>query len=112
MAQIFTGSSLTGMAIDPRGNYLPAPTAPKNDSSIHPGDTNEDGFHAGLPTGDHPAHQQPPGCRCVDTFGNIYIVDTAHSRIVKITSAGLASVFSISGVDEPPLHAELVSSLA
>ncbi len=37
----------------------------------------------------------------MDNLGNIYIADTAHSRIVRITSAGVASAFSISGLTSP-----------
>jgi hypothetical protein len=34
-------------------------------------------------------------------MGNIYVVDTANSRIVRITNAGLVSAFSISGLTSP-----------
>lgn len=39
-----------------------------------------------------------PGAVIVDAAGNVYIADTAHNQIVKVTPAGNASVLTITGL--------------
>ncbi|HKT89840.1 MAG TPA: hypothetical protein VJQ59_15455, partial [Candidatus Sulfotelmatobacter sp.] len=34
----------------------------------------------------------------VDSLGNVYIADTAHNQIVKVTPAGTASALTITGL--------------
>ena len=35
-------------------------------------------------------------------MGNVYVVDSANNRIVRLTTAGVASALSISGMPAPP----------
>jgi NHL repeat len=94
----FTGSTLTGLTVDPQGNiYLAART--QNNSSIVK--VTPSGAASVLPTlGLTPVINNPQGV-AADAMGNIYVVDSANSRIVKITNAGLVSAFSISGLTSP-----------
>ncbi len=36
-----------------------------------------------------------------DAFGNIYVVDTAHNRIVRVTTSGAAAVLPVTGLPTP-----------
>src|ERR1700678_4534909 len=95
----FTGSTLTGQAIDQQGNiYLAART--QNNSSIVKIAINGVASEVSIPGNITPPVNDPQGV-AVDAMGNLYIVDTANSRIVEITSAGVASVLSISGLTDP-----------
>lgn len=47
-----------------------------------------------------PAISNPQGVG-VDAMGNVYVVDTSHNRIIQITTAGVASVLSPSGLPAP-----------
>jgi sugar lactone lactonase YvrE len=101
----FTGSTLTGLTVDPQGNiYLAART--QNNSSIVK--VTPSGAASVLSTpGLTPAINNPQGV-AVDAMGNIYVVDTANSRIVKITNGGLVSAFSISGLTSPSTLSSLL----
>jgi sugar lactone lactonase YvrE len=102
----FTGNTLTGLTIDPRGNIFAAARTQNNSSIIEitrAGVASE----VSIPGNITPAISNPQGV-AVDAFGNLYIVDTANSRIVKITNAGVASVLGISGLTSPPTLSSLV----
>jgi sugar lactone lactonase YvrE len=95
----FTGSTLTGQAIDQQGNiYLAART--QNNSSIVKIAIDGVASEVSIPGNITPPVNDPQGV-AVDAMGNLYIVDTTNSRIVEITSAGVASVLSISGLTNP-----------
>jgi sugar lactone lactonase YvrE len=53
-----------------------------------------------IPSNITPAISNPQGVG-VDGMGNLYVVDTGHIRIVKITTAGVASVLNVSGLPNP-----------
>jgi sugar lactone lactonase YvrE len=103
----FTGSTLTGLAIDPRGNIYAAART-DNDSSIIKVTASGVVSALAIPNNITPALNNPQGV-AADAMGNIYIADTivttipntdtttTNSRIVKITTAGVASVLSLSG---------------
>jgi DNA-binding beta-propeller fold protein YncE len=102
----FTGSTVTGMTIDSQGNiYVAART--QNSSSIIKVTAAGVGSEVAIPNNITPAISNPQGV-AVDAFGNLYIVDTANTRIVKITNAGVASVLSISGLTSPATLSTLV----
>jgi sugar lactone lactonase YvrE len=103
----FTESTLTGMTIDSRGTVYAAARTQNNSSIIKV--TASGGVSAlAIPNNITPAINNPQGVTA-DGMGNIYIVDsvvtqipntdttTTNSRIVKITTAGVASVLSLSG---------------
>ncbi len=95
----FTGSTVTGMTIDPQGSiYVAART--QNSSAIIKVTAAGVASAVAIPGNITPVIGNPQGV-AVDAFGNLYIVDTFNSRIVKITSAGVASVVSISGLTSP-----------
>jgi hypothetical protein len=88
----FTGSTLTGLTVDPQGDIYFAARTQNNSSIIK---VTPSGVASALPTpGLTPALSNPQGV-AADAMGNIYVVDSANSRIVKITNAGLVSAFSI-----------------
>ena len=95
----FTGSTLTGLTIDPQGNIYAAARTQNNSSIIK---VTRAGVASALaiPGNITPAISNPQGVT-VDAMGNVYIVDTANSRIVKLTNAGVASVLSLSGLTNP-----------
>jgi hypothetical protein len=99
----FTGRTLAGLTIDPQGNiYAAAQT--QNDSSIIKVTASGVVSALAIPNNITPALNNPQGV-AADAMGNIYIADsivntntnTTNSRIVKITTAGVASVLSLSG---------------
>jgi sugar lactone lactonase YvrE len=95
----FTGSTVTGMTIDPQGSiYVAART--QNSSAIVKVTAAGVASAVTIPGNITPAINNPQGV-AVDAFGILYIVDTANSRIVKITSAGVGSAVSISGLTSP-----------
>ncbi len=102
----FTGSTLTGLTIDPQGNIYAAART-QNDSSIIK--VTQAGVVSALtiPENITPAISNPQGV-AVDANGNLYIVDTANSRIVEITNAGVASVVRISGLSSPATLSTLI----
>jgi sugar lactone lactonase YvrE len=102
----FTGSTLTGMTIDAQGNIYGAARTQNSSSIIKIART---GVATAVPIPGNitPPLSNPQGV-AVDSFGNLYIVDTANSRIVKITNAGVASVLSISGLTSPATLSSLV----
>jgi hypothetical protein len=99
----FTGSTLTGLTIDPQGNIYAAART-QNDSSIIKVSSSGAVSALAIPNNITPALNNPQGV-AADAMGNIYIVDsiastnpdTTNSRIVKITTAGVASILSLSG---------------
>ena len=95
----FTGSTLTGMTIDSQGNIYAAART-QNSSAIVKITAAGVTSTVSIPNNITPAISDPQGV-AVDSFGNLYIVDTANNRIVKITNAGVASVVSISGLTSP-----------
>lgn len=102
----FTGSTVTGMTIDPQGSiYVAART--QNSSAIIKVTAAGVASAVAIPGNITPAISNPQGV-AVDAFGNLYIVDTANTRIVKITSAGVGSVVSISGLTNPPTLSTLI----
>lgn len=102
----FTGSTLTGMTIDAQGNIYAAART-QNSSSIIKITAAGVASAVPIPNNITPAISNPQGV-AVDSFGNLYIVDTANTRIVKITNAGVASVLSISGLPSPANLSTLV----
>jgi sugar lactone lactonase YvrE len=102
----FTGSTLTGMAIDSQGNIYAAART-QNNSSIIKITAAGVASEVAIPNNITPAISNPQGV-AVDAFGNLYIVDTANTRIVKITKAGVASVLSISGLPTPATLSTLI----
>jgi sugar lactone lactonase YvrE len=102
----FTGSTLTGLAIDSQGNIYAAART-QNNSSIIKITTAGVASALAIPGNITPAINNPQGV-AVDAMGNIYIVDTAHSRIVEITNAGVASVLSVSGLSNPSTLSTLI----
>ena len=94
----FSGSTLTGMAVDPQGTIYFAARTQNNSSIIK---VLPSGAASVLPTtGLTPAVSNPQGV-AADAMGNIYVVDTNNNRIVRVTSAGLVSPFKISGLPTP-----------
>jgi sugar lactone lactonase YvrE len=99
----FSGSTLTGLTIDPQGNIYAAART-DNDSSIIKVTASGVVSALAIPNNITPALNNPQGV-AADAMGNIYIADTivntntntTNSRIVKITTAGVASVLSLSG---------------
>jgi hypothetical protein len=99
----FTGSTLTGLTIDPQGNIYAAART-QNDSSIIKVSSSGAVSALAIPNNITPALNNQQGV-AADAMGNIYIVDsiastnpdTTNSRIVKITTAGVASILSLSG---------------
>ncbi len=94
----FTGSTLTGLAVDPQGTVYTAART-ENSSSIIKVTAAGVASVLAIP-GITPAISNPQGVGA-DAMGNIYVVDTGHSRIIKITTAGVASVLSLSGLTAP-----------
>src|SRR5208282_5696441 len=101
----FTGSTLTGMTVDAQGNIYAAART-QNDSSIikvtNAGVASELSF-----PGITPAISNPQGV-AVDPMGNVYVVDTANTRIVRLTTAGVASALGLSGLPSPLTLSSLV----
>jgi len=101
----FTGSTLTGMTVDAQGNIYAAART-QNDSSVikvtNAGVASELSF-----PGITPAISNPQGV-AVDPMGNVYVVDTANTRIVRLTTAGVASALGISGLPSPLTLSSLV----
>jgi sugar lactone lactonase YvrE len=95
----FTGSTLTGLTIDPQGNVYAAART-QNNSSIIKVTASGVVSELAIPNNITPAINNPQGV-AADAMGNIYIVDTTNNRIVKITTAGVASVLSLSGLPSP-----------
>jgi sugar lactone lactonase YvrE len=95
----FTGSTLTGLTIDPQGSIYAAARSDNNNSILK---VTASGVVSALaiPNNITPALNNPQGV-AADAMGNLYIADTntntSNSRIVKITTAGVASVLSLSG---------------
>jgi hypothetical protein len=94
----FAGATLTGLAVDPQGTIFTAARI-QNSSSIIKVTAAGVASVLAIP-GITPAISNPQGVGA-DTMGNIYVVDTGHSRIIKITTAGVASVLSLSGLTAP-----------
>ena len=102
----FTGSTLTGMTVDAQGTiYFAART--QNSSSIIKVTAAGVASVLAIPGNITPAISNPQGVG-VDAMGNVYVVDTGHSRIVEITTAGVASVLSISGLPTPTTLSSLL----
>jgi sugar lactone lactonase YvrE len=103
----FEGSTLTGLTVDSQGTIYAAART-QNNSSIINVTASGVASAVAIPNNITPAINNPQGVTA-DAMGNIYIVDsvvtsipnsdtaTTNSRIVKITTAGVASVLSLSG---------------
>ncbi len=102
----FTGSTLTGLTIDSQGNIYAAARTQNNSSIIKVTASGVVSLVA-IPNNITPAINNPQGV-AADAMGNIYIVDTANNRIVKITTAGVALVLSLSGLPSPSSLGALV----
>lgn len=102
----FTGSTLTGLAVDSQGTVYAAART-QNNSSIIKVTAAGVASELAIPSNITPAISNPQGV-AVDAMGNIYIVDTANTRIVRITTSGVASVMSISGLTSPATLSTLV----
>ena len=98
-AYSFSGSTLTGMAVDPQGTIYAAART-QNSSSIIKVTATGIASVLAIPGNITPTISNPQGVG-VDPMGNIYVVDTGHNRIVEITTAGVASVLSLSGLPAP-----------
>jgi sugar lactone lactonase YvrE len=97
-AYSFTGSTLTGLTVDAQGNIYAAARTENNSSIIKvtaAGAASELSF-----PGITPAISDPQGV-AVDAMGNVYVVDTGNNRIVRLTTAGVASALSIRGLPAP-----------
>jgi len=92
----FPGSTLTGAAVDTKGTVYIAAGAGNSSNIIQVTATGvaSELTATGLP------FSNPQGV-AVDRMGNVYVVDTGHTRIVKITTAGVASILSLSGLPSP-----------
>jgi len=86
----FTGSTLTGLAVDNQGT-LYAAARTQNSSSIVKVTPSGVASLVSIPGNITPAINNPQGV-AVDPMGNLYIVDTGHNRIVQLTNAGVARV--------------------
>jgi DNA-binding beta-propeller fold protein YncE len=101
----FDGSTLSGLTIDPQGNIYAAART-QNSSSIIKVTASGVASALAIPNNITPTLNNPQGV-AADAMGNIYIADsiaitntnpnTTNARIVKITTAGVASVLSLSG---------------
>jgi sugar lactone lactonase YvrE len=101
----FTSHTLTGLAVDSRGTVYTAAGSQNNSSII---ELTASGVASALPIpGVTPTVNDTQGV-AVDPMGNIYVVDTGNSRIVKVSSTGAASVFSISGLTSPSTLGSLI----
>jgi sugar lactone lactonase YvrE len=94
----FTGSTLTGLTVDAQGNIYAAART-ENDSSIIKVTAAGVASELTFP-GITPAISDPQGV-AVDALGNVYVVDTENNRIVRLTTAGVASALGISGMPAP-----------
>jgi streptogramin lyase len=92
----FSGSTLTGLAVDNQGT-LYAAARTQNSSSIVKVSPSGVASLVSIPGNITPAISNPQGV-AVDPMGNLYIVDTGHNRIVRLTNAGTASVLNLSGL--------------
>lgn len=94
----FSGSTLTGAAVDSQGTVYTAARTQNSSSIIK---VTASGVASALSfPGITPAINNPQGVS-VDAMGNVYVVDTGNTRIVKLTTAGVASILSISGLTSP-----------
>ncbi len=99
----FPDSTLTGTTVDSQGSvYIAART--DNSSSIIKV-TAAGAASALVTTGITLGDPQGVG---VDAMGNVYIVDTQNNRIVKVTSAGVASVLGLTITPNPPTLGSLM----
>ena len=101
----FTGSTLTGLTVDAQGNIYAAARTDNNSSIIKvtaAGVASELSF-----PGITPAINDPQGV-AVDAMGNIFVVDTTNSRIVRLTTAGVATALGIGIVPTPSTLSSLV----
>jgi len=95
----FAASTLTGLTIDPGGTIYAAARA-QNDNSIIKVTASGVASPVAIPTNIVPTISYPQGV-AADGMGNVYIADSDNDRIVKITTAGVASVLSLSGLPIP-----------
>jgi len=93
----FTGSTLTGLAVDSQGTIYAAARTQNNSSIVK---ITAAGVASLLPLTNGVTLNDPQGV-ALDAMGNIYIVDTGNSRIVKVTTAGATSTLSLSGLSNP-----------
>jgi len=92
----FTGSTLTGLAVDAQRTVYAAARTQNNSSIVQ---VTAAGIASLVNTGGLTLND-PQGVS-VDAMGNLYIVDSGNSRIVKITTTGIASVVDITGLANP-----------
>jgi sugar lactone lactonase YvrE len=92
----FSGSTLTGATVDAKGTVYIAARADNSSNIIQVTAT---GVASEL-TATGLTFSSPQGV-AVDGMGNVYVVDTGHTRVVKITTAGVASILSLSGLPSP-----------
>ena len=93
----FSGSTLTGLAVDSQGTIYAAARTQNNSSIVK---ITAAGVASLLPLTNGVTISNPQGV-AVDAMGNIYIVDTSNKRIVKVTTAGATSTLSLSGLSNP-----------
>jgi sugar lactone lactonase YvrE len=94
----FAEDTLTGLTVDAQGNIY---AAAQNYSSVVKVTATGEASELSFP-GVTPAISDPQGV-AVDAMGNVYVVDadTNSSRIVRLTTAGVASVLGIGGLPAP-----------
>ncbi|MGA9798042.1 MAG: hypothetical protein WBQ68_03470 [Terriglobales bacterium] len=101
----FGGSTLTGMTVDTEGNVYAAART-QNSSNIIKVTTAGVASVLNFP-GLTPAISNPQGV-AADAMGNIYVADTANLRIVRLTTAGVASAVSNIGLPAPSTLSNLL----
>jgi sugar lactone lactonase YvrE len=95
----FGDGNLTGMTVDSMGNIYAAARTQNNSKIV---EVTAAGVVSllSIPSNITPAISNPQGVG-VDAMGNVYIVDTTNNRIVRITSAGVATALGVTGLPSP-----------